>query len=68
MDNRDKGLYEKYHVERADGKDVGECIVLEFDDPNARAGILTFANSVLEDGYEELYYDLIDKLNDYTDV
>lgn len=58
-DDQDRGLYEKYYVERNDGKPIERgCIVLEWDDPNGRVGIAAFAQAVREDGYKQLACDL----------
>lgn len=57
-DNKQRGLYEKYKVERVDGKPVGICLVLELKDPNARAGIKAFADAVRGSGYIELANDI----------
>lgn len=39
-------LYEKYRVERTDGKSVGPCFVLELDDPKAWDALLTWADTL----------------------
>ena len=57
------GLTKRYNVERVDGKPVGECIVLEFRDPNARPAIAAFADAVEKDGYVNLANDLRTKLS-----
>lgn len=59
MSNRDIGLIDKYYVERRDGRPVqGRCIVLEFGDPNAWPALLTWADSVEADGYQQLADDV----------
>ena len=60
--NKQKGFYKKYNVERFDGKPIKSCIVLEFDDPNARVGIAAFSTAVRADGYIKLANDLDDLL------
>ena len=57
-DNKDRGIYGKYRVERVDGKQIDRCIVLELDDPNAWEALLTWADTVAEDGYEALAGDV----------
>lgn len=57
-DIKERGLYGKYRVERVDGKDIGRCIVLELDDPNAWPALLTWADTVEADGYEALAADV----------
>ena len=59
MDDKTRGLYQKYTVERTDGKPLGEdgCIVLEWKDEHARRGIAAFADSI-KDEYPVLYGDL----------
>lgn len=65
-DDRKKGLYGKYQVERNDGKPLKDgCIVLEWGDPNARKGIAAFAQAVRDDGYTALAEDLERKLEEY---
>lgn len=39
------GLYPKYRVEKLSGKPVGECFVLEADDPHAVAALRAYAES-----------------------
>jgi len=58
MNNKERGLYQKYNVERVDGRPTGDCIVLEFKDPNARAGIRAFSKEVKKKGYSPLADDL----------
>lgn len=65
MNDKNKGLYQKYKVERVDGKEVNDAIVLEFKDPHAREGIRAFRDSVLIDGYQALACDLTYKLEEY---
>lgn len=43
--DRDRGLYGKYRVEKANGKPVGECFVLEEHDPHALAAVRAYAES-----------------------
>lgn len=66
MNNKNKGLYGKYKVERVDGKEIKNgCIVLELKDPNSRKGIRAFSNAVLMDGYTKLSDDLDCELRKY---
>lgn len=59
MGDRSTGLIHKYDVQRTDGKPIEYgCIVLEWDDPNARKGIKAFAEAVRADGYTSLADDL----------
>lgn len=59
MGDRLVGLTNKYNVQRIDGRPVGKCIVLEYeDDPNTYPAILAFAESVEADGYRALADDL----------
>jgi len=59
-DDRNRGLYGKYRVERVDGKPIkgGHCIVMEVGDWNTHAAIHAFADSVELDGYTSLASDL----------
>lgn len=66
MTDRNVGLTGKYIVERVDGKDMPHgCIVLEWKDPNARAGIAAFSEAVRRDGYIALADDLDNKLKEW---
>lgn len=51
-----RGMYEKYFVERNDGKEIGPrgCIVLEFDDPSAWGAIARWAVEMKIEGREQL--------------
>lgn len=70
MDDRDRGLYEKFIVARTDGRDQPgekhdgcEHFVLDLDhDPHALPAIAAYAESCLRDGYEALAEDLIRKI------
>ena len=63
---KNKGLYQKYRVERTDGKPMPEgCIVLEWKDPNARIGIAAFSRRVRRKGYRKLADDLDAKLSEW---
>lgn len=68
-DSRTTGLYEKYRVERNDGKGItGGCIVLEFGDPNAWDALLIWANTVEADGYVQLAADVRKRVLTYQRV
>jgi hypothetical protein len=56
-DDRSRGIYQKYRVERTDGKPLGPCVVLELKDPYARTGILAWAAMVGAAGYDQLAAD-----------
>ncbi|MFW5497733.1 MULTISPECIES: hypothetical protein [unclassified Maridesulfovibrio] len=69
MSDKEKGLYDKYIVQRTDGKPIkGGCIVLEFDDPNAWAAINQYAFTVQAAGYEKLAGNIHDKLMAVVDT
>lgn len=57
-DPQDRGLYGKYDVRRRDGKPVGQCFVLEVDDPFTHEALLVWADSVRKAGYSELAKDV----------
>lgn len=57
-DDLERGIYDKYRVERTDGRGVGRCVVLELDDPNTWDALLTWANSVEAEGYVALATDV----------
>lgn len=60
MSEKDRGLYEKYYVERVDGKDLkgGQAIVLEVGDPNSWPALAAYAETVRAAGYEFLGDDI----------
>lgn len=59
VNTKEIGLFEKYHVERVDGKPMpAGCIVLEWKDPNAWPGIAAFSRAVRLAGYLQLSDDL----------
>lgn len=62
--SKDTGLEGRYIVERVDGKPVGGCIVLEFEDSNTWAAIETWADTVDEEGYHQLASDVRQELVD----
>lgn len=59
-DTKDRGLYDKYQVDRTDGQPLkgGRCIVLEVGDPNAHAALATWSQTVRAAGYEALADDV----------
>ena len=65
-DQKDRGLYGKYLVERVDGKPLkgGMCIVLEVGDPNAHEALHIWADTVEADGYVQLAEDVRAQLPD----
>ena len=67
MSDRQRGFYKKYNVERLDGKPIKNCVVLEFDDPNARIGISAFSKAVRADGYIKLANNLDTLLQYFED-
>jgi hypothetical protein len=57
-DDRQRGLYGKYHVERADGKSKGPYFVLAYTtDPHAAVALAAYADSCEAD-YPQLAADL----------
>lgn len=56
--DRQRGLYGKYHVEKVNGKPVGECFVLEEHDPNAIPALQTYAETVKK-AFPDLSVDII---------
>lgn len=59
-DDKNRGLYGKYKIERTDGRPVGQCIVLEVDDPNTWNAITVWAATVLREGYQVLGLDALE--------
>lgn len=64
-DDKNRGLYNKYKVEREDGQPVGQCIVLELDDLKTHPAVVALAGSVLAHGYQELSDDLMALVREY---
>ena len=66
MGQRDRGLYEKFRVERTDGSDRPggkhhDCRYFVLDlthDPHAIPAVLAYANAAEKDGYARLAMDL----------
>jgi hypothetical protein len=65
MGDKNRGLYQKYIVERVDGKPVDYCIVLELKDQNTWPAMLKFAETTRAAGYEALADD-IEKMVSYA--
>ena len=65
-DDKDRGFYDKYYVERRDGKPLkGGAVVLEFGDPNSWYALLTWANTVERRGHAKLAQDIREIVSDY---
>ncbi len=61
--NKTLGLYDKYKVERIDGKPLkGGAIVLEFGDPVARIAIFAWAQEMEYHGYHQVSADVLAQL------
>lgn len=71
MGDRNRGLYDKFFVERTDGSstpgekhDGCEYFVLDIThDPHAGPALLAYAESARKDGYELLADDIIARCN-----
>jgi hypothetical protein len=63
---RDTGFIGKYWVSRVDRRAMGDCLVLEFEDPIARGAIAKWAEDMRENGYEKVYSDVMKKLDKIT--
>lgn len=59
-DDKNRGLYNKYIVDRVDGKEVGRCFVLELDDPLTWLALKQWAGDLWVAGYENLANDIYD--------
>lgn len=57
-----EGLKTKYKVSRTDGKQIDNCVVLEFKDGIARAGIRAWSHAMRERGYTKVADDVDDLL------
>lgn len=55
--DRERGLYGKYHVEKVNGKPIGQCFVLEEHDRHAVPALRAYAESCAHD-YQSLATDL----------
>lgn len=62
---KERGLYQKYIVEKIDSDEPVDAVVLEFKDPIARMAIQSWACKMYEAGYINLYYDIQNKLDAY---
>jgi hypothetical protein len=58
MPNKERGLFEKYRVERVDGKPVKWSFVLEDTDPLAIPALSAYATAARMAGYGRLSFDL----------
>lgn len=65
MDNKERGLYAKYNVERTDGQELGTCFVLELKDELARPALLVWAHTLEREGYHELAKDIYAALESF---
>jgi hypothetical protein len=65
MSDKEKGLFQKYIVERVDGRELkgGMAFVLEVGDPNTWPALLTYADTVAEEGYKALAIDIRKEVN-----
>ena len=68
MNNKKKGLFDKYNVTRTDGRPIKACIVLEFTDKHARNSIVHWANHMFDNGYHELFKDVMKKITEIPPV
>lgn len=64
---KEKGLFQKYHVTRTDGKPVDWCFVLELKDEYARIALETYADQC-EAEYPDLADDLRQKVFEYEEI
>ena len=62
-DSKTRGLYDRYSVERRDGRPVTWCFVLEDTDPLIGPALVAYAATAYAAGYERLCRDLVRKLN-----
>lgn len=60
-----QGIYEKYRVERTDGKPIEWCFVLEIGDPAARVAMIYYACMVKGGERDKLAQDLFAVLDTY---
>lgn len=63
MDDKNRGFYKKYHVEKLSNPTKKlDCVVLEFDDPIDRQGIQAWAKAMDEAGYHKCAAEAFAKL------
>jgi hypothetical protein len=67
MSDKDRGLFQKYEVERTDGKPVQWAFVLEDKDPLVVPALGAYAASARQAGYWALAQDLEEKIHDLID-
>lgn len=61
---KERGLITKFEVKKlTNPAKTINAVVLEFDDPIARAGILAWAKEMNRHGYEKVYDEVITKLD-----
>jgi hypothetical protein len=63
MSSATRGLFDKYRVERRDGRPVTWCFVLEDTDPLIGPALVAYAAVAYEAGYQKLCRDLVLKVN-----
>lgn len=67
MSDKSAGLEKRYEVVKLSNPEkVVDAIVLEFDDPIARIGILAWVQEMRLKGYDECANDVVDKLSRYV--
>ncbi len=64
-DDKQRGSYRKYNVERVDGKPVKDCFVLELKDPIARKGLQAWAEALIAADYINLALDVAFLIDEY---
>lgn len=67
-DKKSQGIFHIYNIERVDGRPMGDCIVLEFDDPNSAPALLTWADTVEEAGFSKLAENVREKLSGFEEL
>jgi hypothetical protein len=69
MPDRRKGLITRYDVERIDGEPLkgDRAIVLEVGDPNSWPALMTWADTVENDGYVQLAHDIRGLVGDHKE-
>jgi hypothetical protein len=67
-DDRNRGLYGKYNVERTDGEEAGACFVLAYEkDPYAWVALCEYVDEC-KDEYPQLAADLTEELERTRDA
>lgn len=63
--SKEEGFKNKYLVARRDGRDIGRCVVLEFQDKLGRIGIKAWSKAMRLEGYTKCADEVDTMLQNY---